>query len=98
MPQVIREVLDVAGLTPEDLDLLVPHQANLRINQAAAAALGLPEEKVVHNIDRYGNTTAGSIPIALSEAIDDGRVSDGNLVCMAAFGAGFTWAAALMRW
>lgn len=98
MPQVIREVLDAAGLAPDDLSLLVPHQANLRINQAAAAALGLPDEKVVHNIDRYGNTTAGSIPIALSEAIDDGRVAAGDLVCLAAFGAGFTWAAALLRW
>jgi len=98
MPEVIREVLDAVQLTPADISLLVPHQANIRINQAAAAALGIPEERVVHNIDRFGNTTAGSIPIALSEAIDDGRVQPGDLVCLAGFGAGFTWGAVLIRW
>jgi len=98
MPEVIREALDALGLTPADISLLVPHQANIRINQSAAASLGIPEERVVHNIDRYGNTTAGSIPIALSEAVDDGRVQPGGLICLAGFGAGFTWGAVLMRW
>lgn len=98
MPEVIREVLDAVGLTAKDIDLLVPHQANIRINQAAAAALEIPEERVVHNIDRYGNTTAGSIPIALSEALEQGRVRPGDLVCLAGFGAGFTWGAILVRW
>jgi 3-oxoacyl-[acyl-carrier-protein] synthase-3 len=97
-PEAIREALDANGLGLADLDVLIPHQANLRINQFVAAELELDESRVVNNIDRYGNTTAASIPIALSEAIADGRVAEGKLVCLAAFGAGFTWAAALMRW
>jgi len=97
-PEVIREALDANGFGVGDLGLLVPHQANLRINQMVAAALGLPEEKVVTNIDRYGNTTAASIPIALWEAIEAGKVREGDLICLAAFGAGFTWASALIRW
>lgn len=98
MPEVIREALDHNGFALEDLDVLVPHQANLRINQMVAASMGLDESKVVNNIDRFGNTTAASIPLALHEALADGRVGPGKLVCLAAFGAGFTWAAALMRW
>lgn len=97
-PEVIREALDANGLGPQDLDLLIPHQANLRISQAVQGELGLPDEKVFNNIERYGNTTAGSIPIALHEAVLAGRVQPGHLVCLAAFGAGFTWAAALLRW
>ncbi len=97
-PEVIREALDANGFTVDDLDLLVPHQANLRINQMVAAALGLPEDRVVNNIDRCGNTTAASIPLALHEAVQAGRVKEGDLVCLAAFGAGFTWASALIRW
>ncbi len=98
MKAAILEALADAGKTIEDVDLLVPHQANLRINQWVASELGLPDEKVVNNIQRYGNTTAASIPIALAEARDDGRLKPGTLVCIAAFGAGFTWGAALMRW
>ena len=97
-PEVIREALAFNGLAVADLDLLIPHQANLRINQFVAAGLEIDESKVVNNIDRYGNTTAASIPLALYEAIQEGRVRDGQLVCLAAFGAGFTWAAALLRW
>lgn len=97
-PEVIREALEASGYTPADLDLLIPHQANLRISQVVGVSLELPEEKMFNNIDRYGNTTAGSIPIALYEAMAAGRVQPGNLVCLAAFGAGFTWASALMRW
>jgi 3-oxoacyl-[acyl-carrier-protein] synthase-3 len=97
-PEVIHEALQANGLTPKDIDLLIPHQANLRISQIVASELELPEEKVFNNIQRYGNTTAGSIPIALSEALDEGRIHDGDLVCIAAFGAGFTWASALIRW
>jgi 3-oxoacyl-[acyl-carrier-protein] synthase-3 len=96
--EVIREALDAHGYTPADLDLLIPHQANLRISQLVALGFELPEEKVFNNIQRYGNTTAASIPIALHEAIEAGRVHPGSLVCLAAFGAGFTWAAALVRW
>jgi 3-oxoacyl-[acyl-carrier-protein] synthase-3 len=97
-PEVIREALDANGLAVDDIDLLIPHQANLRISQMVAGGLGLPDEKVFNNIERYGNTTAGSIPIALHEAIAAGRVRPGALVCLAAFGAGFTWASALIRW
>ena len=97
-PEVIGEALEHNGLGLADLDVLIPHQANLRINQMVAASMGIDESKVVNNIDRFGNTTAASIPIALHEAIADGRVGEGKLVCLAAFGAGFTWAAALMRW
>jgi 3-oxoacyl-[acyl-carrier-protein] synthase-3 len=97
-PQVIREALDANGLSVADLSLLIPHQANLRISQMVALGLELPEEKMFNNIERYGNTTAGSIPIALYEALEAGRIHDGDLVCLAAFGAGFTWASALIRW
>lgn len=98
MRAAILEALEAAGKQPEDIDLLVPHQANLRINQWVASELGLPDEKVVNNIQRYGNTTAASIPIALAEARADGRLKPGSLVCIAAFGAGFTWGAAVLRW
>jgi 3-oxoacyl-[acyl-carrier-protein] synthase III len=97
-PEVIREALDTHGLSPADLDLFIPHQANQRISQMVAMGLGLPDEKLFSNIERYGNTTAASIPIALSEAIEAGKVRNGSLVCLAAFGAGFTWASALIRW
>jgi 3-oxoacyl-[acyl-carrier-protein] synthase-3 len=97
-PEVIREALEFNGLGIADLDLLIPHQANLRINQFVAAGLEIDEAKVVNNIDRFGNTTAASIPIALYEALHDGRLRTGQVVCLAAFGAGFTWASALLRW
>ena len=98
MPEAVREVLDQAGLSIDDVDLVIPHQANLRISQAVQKRLGLPDEKVYNNIQRYGNTTAASIPIALHEAVEEGRVSEGDLVCLTAFGSGFTWGAALIRW
>jgi 3-oxoacyl-[acyl-carrier-protein] synthase III len=97
-PEVIQEALAFNQLEIRDLDVLIPHQANLRINQFVASSLELEDQKVVNNIDRYGNTTAASIPLALREAMDDGRVKPGALVCLAAFGAGFTWASALIRW
>ena len=97
-PEVIREALDANGLAPSDLTLLIPHQANLRISQMVAMGLELSEQQVFNNIDRYGNTTAGSIPIALYEALQAERIHTGDLLCLAAFGAGFTWASALIRW
>ncbi len=97
-PEVIREALEKNGCQTSDLDLLVPHQANLRITTHVQESMGLPEEKVVSNIQRFGNTTAASIPIALSEAYEEGRVKPGNLICLAAFGSGFTWASALIKW
>jgi 3-oxoacyl-[acyl-carrier-protein] synthase III len=96
--EVINEALDANGLTAADIDLLIPHQANLRISQLVAMGFELPEERVFNNIQRYGNTTAASIPIALYEARKEGRVPAGSLTCLAAFGAGFTWGAALVRW
>ncbi|MGB3801472.1 MAG: beta-ketoacyl-ACP synthase III [Lewinella sp.] len=97
-PEVINEALEAAGLTIKDLDLLVPHQANLRINQFVQQTMQLKPEQVYNNIMRYGNTTAASIPLALSEARDEGRVKKGDVVTLAAFGAGFTWAAAVLKW
>jgi 3-oxoacyl-[acyl-carrier-protein] synthase-3 len=97
-PEVVQEALAANGYTPADLDVFIPHQANLRISEFVAGVLELPPEKVFNNIQRYGNTTAASIPIALHEACQAGLVKPGALVCLGAFGAGFTWAAALMRW
>lgn len=97
-PEVIQEALDKTGLTTEDIDMLVPHQANLRISQFVQKKLGLKDNQVWNNIQKYGNTTAASIPIALSEAVQAGAIQKGNLVCLAAFGSGFTWGSALIRW
>lgn len=96
--EVIKEALDQNGFTKDDLDLLVPHQANLRISQYIQGKLQLPDEKVFNNIMYLGNTTAGTIPIALSQAWEQGRLKEGDLVCLAAFGSGFAWASALLRW
>ncbi len=93
-----REALKANGLTVADIDIYVPHQANARILKAVATRLGLPMEKVVLNVDRYGNTSAASIPIALDEAVRSGRIKKGNLVMMAAFGSGLTWATSVVRW
>ena len=97
MPEVARSVLARNGKTVADIDLLVPHQANRRINEFVAQKLEMPGDKVVHNIQKYGNTTAASIPLALSEAIQEGRAKKGDLILMAAFGSGFTWGASLVR-
>jgi 3-oxoacyl-[acyl-carrier-protein] synthase-3 len=98
MPEVIEEALKANNLKVEDVDLFIPHQANLRINQFAAAKLGVPEEKFYSNIQRYGNTTAATLPICLSEALEQGLIKEGSLIVFAAFGAGFTWGATVMRW
>ncbi len=97
-PAVIMEALTTAGYQPSDLDMLIPHQANLRISQFVQKILKLRDDQVFNNIQKYGNTTAASIPIALSEARDEGKVKRGDLVCLAAFGSGFTWGASLLRW
>jgi 3-oxoacyl-[acyl-carrier-protein] synthase-3 len=93
-----RATLDRAGVTPADVAWFVPHQANVRIIDSAATRLGISKERTIVNIDRYGNTSAASIPIAMAEAADDGRLRDGDLVLMSGFGAGMTWASALVRW
>ena len=97
-PEVINEALVANNLTAADIDLLVPHQANLRISQYVQQLLGLSDNKVFNNIQKYGNTTAASVPIALCEAWEAGKIKDGDLICLAAFGSGFTWASALIRW
>jgi 3-oxoacyl-[acyl-carrier-protein] synthase III len=97
LPEAVMTVLQRQGLTPKDIDLFIPHQANLRISEAVQKALGLPDERVYNNIDRYGNTTAASIPIALDECIRSGKLQPGGLFACGAFGAGFTWGAALIR-
>ncbi len=90
--------LEKAGLTADDIDLFVPHQANIRIVEAVNARLGIPMERTVVNVDRYGNTSAASIPIALAEAAHEGRIKPGDLVLLSGFGAGMTWATALIKW
>ncbi|KRT74249.1 MAG: 3-oxoacyl-(acyl-carrier-protein) synthase III, 3-oxoacyl-[acyl-carrier-protein] synthase III [Deltaproteobacteria bacterium CSP1-8] len=97
-PEVIREALEANGMTLSDLSIVIPHQANLRITQAVAKALEVQPEKVFSNIEKYGNTTAASIPIALDECVEEGRIREGDIVCLAAFGSGFTWASTLIRW
>jgi len=96
--EAILEVLEKAGMTKEDIDLLIPHQANLRISQFVQKQLGLRDDQIMNNIQKYGNTTAASIPIALTEAWEEGRIKDGDTVVMAAFGSGFTWGANLLKW
>ncbi len=97
-PETIMESLTTAGYTIKDLDMLIPHQANLRIAQFVQKTLQLTDDQVYNNIQKYGNTTAASIPIALCEAWEQGKIKDGDLVCLAAFGSGFTWGSALFRW
>lgn len=96
--EVINEALEANKLKKEDINLLVPHQANLRISQYIQEKLELTEAQVFNNIMKYGNTTAASIPIALSEAWAEGRIKENDLICLAAFGSGFTWASSLIRW
>jgi len=98
MPEVVREALSANDLTIDDIDLLIPHQANLRISEMVRRRLGLPEERVYNNIDRYGNTTSATIPIALAEAVDQGLLGRGDLLALTAFGSGLTWGSALIRW
>jgi 3-oxoacyl-[acyl-carrier-protein] synthase-3 len=91
-------VLAAAGMTTADVDLVVPHQANLRIIEATAKRLNVPMERVAINLDRYGNTSAATIPIALAEAAASGRLRDGDVVLLTAFGGGLTWGSAVVRW
>jgi 3-oxoacyl-[acyl-carrier-protein] synthase-3 len=98
MPEVVREALAANGATPGDLKVLIPHQANLRISEMVQRSLELRDDQVFNNIQKYGNTTAASIPLCLSEAVEARGVARGDLVGLCAFGAGFTWASALIRW
>lgn len=96
--EVIMEGLKTNGLGPEDIDMLIPHQANLRISQFIQGKFGLNDDQVHNNIMKYGNTTAASIPIALTEAYQEGKIKSGDLVVLAAFGSGFTWGSVIIRW
>ncbi|HLB94766.1 MAG TPA: 3-oxoacyl-[acyl-carrier-protein] synthase III C-terminal domain-containing protein, partial [Nitrospiria bacterium] len=98
LEEAAHEALKANHVTPQDIALFIPHQANLRIIEATAERLGIPLSKVVMNLDRYGNTSAASIPMALDEAVQNGRLKEGDLVLFSAFGAGLTWASALIRW
>jgi 3-oxoacyl-[acyl-carrier-protein] synthase III len=97
-PEVIMEALDKNNYKPSDIKLLIPHQANLRISQFVQQKLKLNDDQVYNNIQKYGNTTAASVPLALCEAWQEGKIKKGDLICLAAFGSGFTWASALLRW
>ena len=97
-PEVINEALDFNNLDINDIKLIIPHQANHRISEAVAKRLGVGMDKVYSNIHKYGNTTAASIPIALTEAIESGKISKGDIIILAAFGAGYTWASAAIKW
>jgi 3-oxoacyl-[acyl-carrier-protein] synthase III len=97
-PEVIMEALDKNGLQTTDIKMLIPHQANLRISEFVQKKLRLNDDQVHNNIQKFGNTTAASIPIALCEAWEQGKIKEGDIVCLAAFGSGFTWASALLRW
>jgi 3-oxoacyl-[acyl-carrier-protein] synthase III len=98
MSEAVLQALDHNGSTAEEIDLVIPHQANIRIIEAVADRLRMPREKFFTNLDRYGNTSAASVPLALDEAVAAGRVEQGDLIMLAAFGAGYTWGSALVRW
>ncbi|HZY83966.1 MAG TPA: beta-ketoacyl-ACP synthase III [Gemmataceae bacterium] len=98
LSDTIQDVLQASGVRPGDVDLYVPHQANIRIINAAIDVLHIPRNKVYNNLDRYGNTSAGSVPLALDEALAEGRLQPGQLAILSGFGAGLTWGTALMRW
>ena len=98
LTDVSQKVLSEGKVKPDELGLFVPHQANLRIIKAVGQRLGLPEERVYVNIDRIGNTSSASIPIALDEAVESGRIKRDDTVLMSAFGSGLTWGAVLVRW
>jgi len=98
MPETVREALDANGLATTDIDLLIAHQANLRINEMVARQLELRDDQVYNNIERFGNTTAATIPIAIDECVRSGRLERGDLLMLTAFGSGFTWGSALIRW
>ena len=98
LASVVREALDANGLSAQDIDWVIPHQANMRILHGTAGKLGLPMDKFVLTVDRHANTSAASIPLALAEAVGDGRIQPGDLCLLEAMGGGFTWAASLLRW
>ena len=97
-PEVIIEGLEYNNFTVDDVSIVIPHQANYRITQAVQRKLGVPEDKVFSNIHKYGNTTAASVGIALTEALEEGKINDNDIVILAAFGAGFYWGSVIIKW
>ena len=97
-PEIILESLDSISMSIENIDLLIPHQANIRIIQMVQKKLGLNDDRVFSNIEKYGNTTAASIPIAICEAYDQGKIKKGDIVALAAFGSGFAWGSTIIKW
>jgi 3-oxoacyl-[acyl-carrier-protein] synthase-3 len=98
VPTVLEEAMETASLKVDDIDHLLLHQANIRIMETVAKRLGVPMEKVVTNLVKYGNTSAGSIPIALDEAVREGKIKRGDVIAAAGFGAGLSWGGAILRW
>src|SRR5438067_5658500 len=98
LSDTIQDVLQASALHPPDVDLYIPHQANIRIINAAIDVLHIPRSRVYNTLDRYGNTSAGSVPLALDEAMGEGRIQPGNLVLLSGFGAGLAWGTAVLRW
>jgi 3-oxoacyl-[acyl-carrier-protein] synthase III len=98
MSDACDQALERAGVTADQIDLLIPHQANLRIIEATAKHAGMPMDRVMVNVDRYGNTSSASIPLAIEQALEEGRIGAGSLLLLVSFGAGFTWASAVVRW
>lgn len=98
MGEAVKQALEMANLSTSDITYLVPHQANIRIIQSAAKRVGMPMDKVIVNVDKYGNTSAASIPIALDEAVKGGKIKKGDIIAMVGFGGGLTWAASIIKW
>jgi 3-oxoacyl-[acyl-carrier-protein] synthase III len=98
VPEVLNEAIEAAGVKIEDVDWLLLHQANIRIMETVAKRLGMPMEKVITNLSKYGNTSAASIPLALDEAVRSGQVKPGDIIACAGFGAGLSWGAAIIKW
>ena len=98
VPTILTEALEAAEMTVDDIDWLLLHQANIRIMEAVAKRLGVPMEKVITNLNEYGNTSAASIPLALNEAVRNGQVKKGDVVACAGFGAGLSWGSAILKW
>lgn len=98
VPSVLKEALANANVEAADVDWLLMHQANIRIMETVASKLGIPMDKVIANLDEYGNTSAGSIPLALEQAVREGKVKEGDIIATAGFGAGLSWGAAVIRW
>jgi 3-oxoacyl-[acyl-carrier-protein] synthase-3 len=98
MTEIAKEALKENGMSVEDVDMFIPHQANIRILNATAKRIGLKDEQVYINVDRYGNTSGATIPLAMDEANRAGLIKEGDILLLDAFGGGFTWAAAMLRW